>query len=191
MERELIRCSWCGNGPLYQKYHDEEWGVPKHNDQVLFELLILEGAQAGLSWITILKRRENYRKAFNNFEVQQVAQFTEKDVERLTGDTGIIRNKLKIKSAIKNAQVFLKIQEEFGSFSHFFWSYVNHTPIENRYKTGDEIPASTPLSEQISKDLKKRGMSFVGPVIIYAYMQSTGMVNDHIKSCFTRDKKRN
>lgn len=186
MEKEIKRCAWCGDDKIYQNYHDQEWGVVKKDDKTLFEMLILEGAQAGLSWITILKRRENYRKAFDNFEVQKIAAYTKKEEERLLSNKGIIRNKLKIKSAIKNARVFIKIQKEFGSFSNFIWAYVNHQPIVNQYKNKEDIPVSTPLSERISKDLKKRGMSFVGPVIIYSYMQSVGMVNDHTLDCFLR-----
>lgn len=177
------RCQWCSNDPIYQAYHDNEWGVPVYDDQRLFEMLILEGAQAGLSWITVLKRREGYRQAFDQFDVQKVAQCTAEDVERLRQDTGIIRNQLKIKSAIKNAKVFITIQKEFGSFSNYLWAYVDHQPIINHFKTLDEVPVSTELSLKISKDLKKRGMSFVGETIIYAYMQAVGMVNDHTQDC--------
>lgn len=182
-----IRCAWCTNDPIYQQYHDTEWGVPTFNDRELFELLILEGAQAGLSWITILKRRENYRAAFHHFDVEKVAQLTEEDEKQLLQNKGIIRNKLKIKAASRNAKSFLQIQQEFGSFSNYIWSFVNHQPIVNQFKTLEEVPASTPLSEKISKDLKKRNMTFVGPVIIYAYMQSIGMVNDHTLDCHTRN----
>lgn len=184
MEKEIKRCAWCGSAPIYRDYHDTEWGVVKKDDPTLFEMLILEGAQAGLSWITILKRRENYRKAFDDFDVQKVARYTEKDIERLLGDKGIIRNRLKVKSAVKNARVFIEIQKEFGSFGNFIWAYVNHRPIVNLPKTLADVPVTTPLAEQISKDLKKRGMSFVGPVIVYSYMQSIGMVNDHTSDCF-------
>lgn len=186
MKKELKRCSWCSKDKIYQDYHDTEWGVPKKDDKTLFEMLILEGAQAGLSWITVLKRRENYRKAFDNFEVQKVANYTDKDVKRLLVDKGIIRNKLKIKSAIKNAKIFVKIQKEFGSFSEYMWAYTNHKPIVNNYKNADELPITSPLALLISKDLKKRGMSFVGAIIIYSYMQSVGMVNDHTLDCFLR-----
>lgn len=189
MNNKIKRCEWCSNDEHYQAYHDTEWGVPKKDDKMLFEMLILEGAQAGLSWITILKRRETYRKAFDNFEVQKVANYTPKDEQRLLADTGIIRNKLKVKSAIKNAKVFIEIQKEFGSFSKYIWAYVNNKPIVNQYKTIAEVPASTPLAEQISKDLKKRGMSFVGATIIYAFMQSIGMVNDHTTDCFVRKQQ--
>lgn len=188
MKNKLKRCVWCSSDLLYQNYHDTEWGVPKTDERSLFEMLILEGAQAGLSWITILKRRENYRKAFHNFDVQKVASFTEKDEAKLIENKGIIRNRLKIKSAIKNAKVFIKIQEEFGSFSNYIWSYVNYKPIVNHYKSANELPATSPLAKQISKDLKKRGMSFVGEVIVYSYLQSVGVVNDHTEDCFVRNK---
>lgn len=186
MENQLKRCAWCSSDKIYQDYHDNEWGVPKKDDKTLFEMLILEGAQAGLSWITILKRRENYRRAFDNFELRKVANYTQKDVERLLADKGIIRNKLKIKSAIKNAKIFMEIQKEFSSFSAYIWAYVNHKPIVNNYKNADELPVTSPLAEKISKDLKKRGMSFVGAIIMYSYMQSVGMVNDHTLDCFLR-----
>lgn len=178
------RCWWAGDDPLYIAYHDEEWGVPTHDERELFELLVLEGAQAGLSWITILRRREGYRKAFDNFDVNKVAAYDEAKQEALRNDPGIIRNKLKIKSAVQNAQAFLRVQKEFGSFDAYIWGFVGVKPIQNAWKTMREIPASTPLSEQISKDLKKRGFNFVGPTIVYAYMQSIGMVNDHTTDCF-------
>ena len=183
---KLKRCKWCSNDLVYQDYHDNEWGVPKHDDRTLFEMLILEGAQAGLSWITILKRRENYRVAFDNFDVQKVAKYSEKDIDRLVNDRGIIRNKLKINSAIKNAKSFLEIQQDFGSFSKYIWSKVNDTSIINQYKDATELPVTSPLAEQISKELKKKGMSFVGPIIIYSYLQSIGMINDHTLDCFLR-----
>ena len=182
--KRLKRCSWCGEDPLYVKYHDEEWGVPVYDDQKLFEFLILEGAQAGLSWITILKRREGYRKAFANFDPVKVSKFSKKKVENLMKDEGIIRNRLKIESAIKNAKAFLKIQKEFGSFSKYQWGFVGGKPIKNKYKTLKGIPAETEISKALSKDLKKRGFSFVGPTIIYAHMQAVGMVNDHITTSF-------
>lgn len=188
MEKEVKRCEWCGKDKIYRDYHDTEWGVPKKEDKILFEMLILEGAQAGLSWITILKRRETYRKAFDDFDVQKVANYTSKDIERLLLDKGIIRNKLKINSAIKNAQVFIKIQQEYGSFSEYMWRYVNHQPIINNYKKITDLPVTTPLAKTISKDLKKRGMNFVGSIIIYSYMQSIGMVNDHTLDCFLRTR---
>lgn len=186
MNESPTRCAWCGNDPLYIKYHDEEWGKPVHNDQTLFEFLILEGAQAGLSWITILRRRENYRKAFANFDVKKVAAFTEKDAERLMQDEGIIRNKLKINSAINNAKLFIKIQEEFGSFKDYIWAYLpNKKPIINDFKKGG-IPVSTEISDAIAKDMKKRGFKFFGTTICYAFMQATGMVNDHVIGCAAR-----
>lgn len=186
MSTQPLRCSWCGNDPLYIKYHDEEWGKPVHNDHTLFEFLILEGAQAGLSWITILRRRENYRKAFAGFDVKKVAAFTEKDVERLMQDEGIIRNKLKINSAIKNAQLFIKIQEEFGSFAKYIWAYMpNQKPLINDFKKGG-IPVSTEISDAIAKDMKKRGFKFFGTTICYAFMQAVGMVNDHVVGCVAR-----
>ncbi|MCG7501909.1 DNA-3-methyladenine glycosylase I [Tenacibaculum sp. Mcav3-52] len=183
---ELTRCKWCNNDLVYQEYHDNEWGVPKYDDKTLFEMLILEGAQAGLSWITILKRRENYRKAFDNFDVNKVAKYSEKDIDRLVNDKGIIRNKLKINSAIKNAKVFIEVQKEFGSFSKYIWSKINDTPIINHYKDATVLPVTSSLAEQISKELKKKGMSFIGPIIIYSYMQSIGMINDHTLDCFLR-----
>lgn len=184
---ELIRCGWVDmNNPLYVTYHDEEWGRPVHDERKHFEMLVLEGAQAGLSWATILNRREGYRKAFDHFEPEKVAAYDEGKVEALLQDPGIIRNRLKVTSAIKNARVFLSIQKEFGSFDHYLWGFVNHQPIINHFKTLKEIPAQTQLSQKISKELKKRGMSFVGPTMIYAYMQAIGMVNDHLVDCFVR-----
>jgi DNA-3-methyladenine glycosylase I len=178
------RCEWAGSDPLYIQYHDQEWGVPVHDDRTLFEFLVLEGAQAGLSWITILRRRENYRQAFDNFDPQKVARYNPAKIERLLQDPGIIRNKLKVNSAVQNAQAFLRIQEEFGSFNQYIWGFVDHRPIINTWTQMNQIPASTPLSETISKDLKQRGFNFVGPTIVYAHMQATGMVNDHVVSCF-------
>lgn len=178
------RCSWCGDDPLYVKYHDEEWGVPVYDDDLLFEFLILETFQAGLSWITVLRKREHFRVAFDHFDYKKIAQYTEVKYEQLLNDPGIIRNKLKIKATITNAQAFIKVQEEFGSFSKYIWGFVNGKPIINHYKTLKEIPATTALSDTISKDLKKRGFKFVGPTVVYAHMQATGMVNDHIVSCF-------
>jgi DNA-3-methyladenine glycosylase I len=166
------------------RYHDEEWGVPVHDDRKLFEFLILEGAQAGLSWITILKRREGYRRAFDGFDPEKVAVYGESDVARLLADEGIIRNRAKVKSAIQNAQAFLRVQEEFGSFDRYMWSFVDGLPVVNRFESLDEIPATTELSDAISKDLRGRGFSFVGSTIVYAHMQATGMVNDHLVSCF-------
>lgn len=178
------RCGWCGDDPLYIDYHDHEWGAPEHDDRKLFEMLILEGAQAGLSWITVLKKRENYRRAFDSFDPVRVAAYTDEDVERLLGDAGIIRNRLKINSAIRNARSFLEVQAEFGSFDDYIWGFVDGQPIQNRWSSLKELPAKTTLSDTISKDLKKRGFNFVGSTIIYAHMQATGMVNDHTTDCF-------
>ncbi|MBM3401490.1 MAG: DNA-3-methyladenine glycosylase I [Bacteroidetes bacterium] len=183
----MIRCAWCGADPLYVRYHDEEWGKPVYDDQTLFEFLILESAQAGLSWITILRKRENYRKAFANFDAQKVADFTQDDVERLLQDRGIIRNRLKIKAAISNAKLFLKIQEEFGSFSDYIWGFLpDKKPVINKLRNQHELQARTALSDLISKDMKKRGFKFFGSTICYAHMQATGMVNDHIEGCIAR-----
>ena len=179
------RCSWANpSNPLYLAYHDHEWGVPTYDDKALFELIVLEGAQAGLSWETILNKRENYREAFDGFDVQKVAAYDEEKIEALLQNAGIVRNQLKIRSAIRNAKVFIEIQEEFGSFSAFIWAYVDHRPILNHFKNSEEVPASTALSDMLSKELKSRGMNFVGSTIMYAYMQSIGMVNDHLVGCF-------
>jgi len=178
------RCEWGTVSQLYIDYHDNEWGVPIHDDRTLFEFLILEGAQAGLSWETVLKKRENYRKAFSNFDPVKVSRYSDKKVEALMGNKGIIRNRLKITSAINNANRFLEIQKEFGSFDTYIWQFVNEKPITNRFKSIQEIPATTKESDAMSKDLKKRGFTFVGPTICYAHMQATGMVNDHIVGCF-------
>jgi len=187
MKTDLIRCHWCGNDPLYIKYHDEEWGKPVDDDKILFEFLILEGAQAGLSWITILRRREGYKKAFADFDVEKVAAFTEVDTERLMNDSGIIRNKLKVNSVINNARLFIGIQEEFGSFSSYIWGFMpDGSPIVNDFKSMGGIPARTEISDAISKDMKKRGFKFFGTTICYAFMQATGMVNDHIIGCIAR-----
>ena len=180
---ELVRCPWA-KGPEYEAYHDLEWGVPSRDDRHLFEHLILEGAQAGLSWITILKRREGYRRAFAGFDAEKVARFTEKDQARLLADPGIIRNRLKVASAITNARAFLKVQEEFGSFASYLWAWVDNTPIVNHFETLPDIPAQTPLSARLSKDLKQRGFTFVGPTAMYAFMQALGLVNDHLVRCF-------
>lgn len=181
----MKRCSWVDpENTMYCEYHDDEWGVPVHDDQKLFEMIILEGAQAGLSWETVLKKRPNYRKAFDSFNPQKVALYDEKKQAELLQNEGIIRNRLKIKSAIQNARAFLNIQKEFGSFDTYIWNFVNNRPIRNQFKTISELPAKTELSDMISKDLKKRGMNFVGSTIIYAFMQSIGMVNDHEVSCF-------
>lgn len=180
---ELKRCGWS-NTELYNDYHDHEWSRPIHDDKKLFEMLILEGMQAGLSWITILNKREAFREAFDDFDIKKISEYDESKIEELMQNEKIIRNRLKIKSAITNAKLYLKIQEEHGSFDSFIWSYVNNKPIKNHFTDIIEIPASTPLSDKISKDLKKRGFKFVGSTIIYAYMQSIGLVNDHIKECY-------
>ncbi len=180
--KEPKRCSWPGADPLYIKYHDEEWGKVTHDDDKLFEFLLLEGAQAGLSWITILRRRDNYRKAFANFDAKKIAAFDEKDVERLMQDEGIIRNRLKVNAAINNAKLFLELQREFGSFDKYLYSFMpNGQPIDNRPQTG--VAATSPESDAISKDMKKRGFKFFGSTICYAHMQATGMVNDHLADC--------
>ena len=178
------RCEWGTVSQIYIDYHDNEWGVPIHDDRTLFEFLILEGAQAGLSWETVLKKRENYRKAFSNFDPVKVSRYSDKKVEALMGNKGIIRNSLKITSAINNAKRFLEVQKEFESFETYIWQFVNGKPITNRFKSIQEIPATTKESDAMSKDLKKRGFKFVGPTICYAHMQATGMVNDHIVGCF-------
>ena len=184
-KKDVCRCTWPQiEDPLYTLYHDEEWGVPIHDDNKHFEFLILEGAQAGLSWLTILRRRENYRKAFARFDPKKVAAFSEKTIEELLKNEGIIRNRLKIRSTVENAKHFLKIQEEWGSFDNYVWSFVNHKPIQNRWNSLKEVPCETKESLSLSKDLKKRGFNFVGPTIMYAYMQATGLVNDHIIDCF-------
>ena len=180
----VTRCSWCGDDPLYVAYHDEEWGVPVYDDRTLFEFLILEGAQAGLSWSTILKKREGYRAAFDGFDPEVVARYDERKTAELLADAGIVRNRLKVASAVSNARAFLEVQVEHGSFSDYIWGFVDGAPIQNHWPTLAEIPAKTPLAETISKDLKKRGFRFVGPTIVYAHMQATGMVNDHVVDCF-------
>ena len=178
------RCPWATSDPLYVPYHDEEWGVPLHDDRRLFEMLVLEGAQAGLSWLTILRRREGYRRAFDGFDPQVVARYGPRDVERLLADEGIIRNRLKIGSAINNARAFLAVQEEFGSFDRFVWRFVDGRPTRNAWTKLEEVPAQTAVSNTMSRDLRKRGFTFVGPTICYAHMQATGMVNDHLVGCF-------
>lgn len=181
------RCGWCGNDPLYIKYHDEEWGREVSDDKTMFEFLTLESAQAGLSWITILRKREGYRKAFTDFDVNKVASFTDKDVERLMQDEGIVRNKLKIKAAISNARLFIEIQKEFGSFCNYMKSFLPEgKPVVNHWKTLGEVPAATPLSDAISKDMKKRGFKFFGTTICYAHLQAVGYVNDHLVDCICR-----
>lgn len=178
------RCAWSGSDPLYIEYHDKEWGIPVHDDRRLFEMLILEGAQAGLSWITILRKRENYRKAFDKFEARRIAAYDRKRVSALLRDEGIVRNRLKVEAAVLNARAFLEVQREFGSFNKYIWQFVDGKPIRNKRKTLKEIPATTPESDAMSKDLKKRGFKFVGSTICYAFMQATGMVNDHTTDCW-------
>ena len=181
---EKHRCGWCLGDNLYEAYHDEEWGVPVHDEQRLFEFLILETFQAGLSWITILRKRENFREAFDNFDYKKVAKYSEDKIQQLLQNSGIIRNKLKVRSAVSNARHFMEIQDEFGSFDHYIWSFVNHKPIQNKVENYKEAPPTTEISDKLSKDLKKRGFKFVGSTVVYAYMQATGMVNDHETSCF-------
>jgi DNA-3-methyladenine glycosylase I len=178
------RCGWCLGNPIYEAYHDTEWGVPVKDDATLFEFLILETFQAGLSWITILRKRENFRKAFDNFDYKKIVNYNQKKIDSLLEDAGIIRNKLKIKATISNAQAFIDIQKEFGSFSNYIWAFTNDKPIKNKVKNYKEAPPTTALSDTISKDLKKRGFKFVGSTVIYAHMQATGMVNDHEVTCF-------
>jgi len=178
------RCHWPGEDPLYIAYHDEEWGVPSHDDQHLFEMLNLEGAQAGLSWITILRKRENYRRAFANWDAVKISKFGKKDVARLMNDAGIVRNRLKIHATISNAEAFLKVRADFGSFDRYIWQFVSGKPIRNRPSGMGDIPAKTPESDAMSKDLKRQGFRFVGSTICYAFMQAVGMVNDHINTCF-------
>ena len=181
---DKTRCGWSTNDPLYIKYHDEEWGVPCHNDRKLFEMLILEGFQAGLSWITILKKRKNFKKAFDNFDPKKIIKYDSRKINRLMKDEGIIRNKLKINAAKINAKCFFEVKKEFGSFDKYIWQFVNGEPKINKFKTLKEVPAKTVESDAMSKDLKKRGFKFVGSTICYAFMQATGMVNDHVKECF-------
>ena len=180
----IKRCSWCGSDPLYLAYHDEEWGIPVHDDRRLFEMLILEGAQAGLSWLTILKKRENYRQAFHQFDPDKIARYGANDIQRLMQDAGIVRNRLKIEATVKNARAFLHICEEYSSFAEYLWNYVDGVPIINSWQQLSDIPAHTSLSDQLSKDLKKRGCNFVGSTICYAFMQAVGLVNDHTVDCF-------
>jgi len=180
----LSRCGWATDDPLYIAYHDREWGTPLHDDRGLFELLILEGAQAGLSWITVLRKRDSYRAAFDNFEALKVARYGEQKLARLLDDPGIIRNRLKIEAAVLNAKAFIDVQRQFGSFSTYIWQFVNHTPIQNSRQSLGDIPSSSNESDTMSMDLKKRGFKFVGTTICYAFMQATGMVNDHIVDCF-------
>ncbi len=181
---EKHRCGWCIGDPLYEAYHDEEWGVPVHDDATLFEFLILETFQAGLSWITVLRKRENFRKAFDHFDYKKIANYKEDKINELLQDAGIIRNKLKVNATVTNAKAFIQIQKEFGSFSTYIWGFINNKPIKNTFEDYRNAPANTPLSDTISKDLKKRGFKFVGTTVVYAHMQATGMVNDHEVNCF-------
>ena len=184
MKNELIRCAWAGTDPIYHRYHDREWGVPVRNDRKLFEFLVLEGAQAGLAWITILRKRPAYRAAFHNFDFNRVGRYTEKDVRRLLGDAGIVRNQLKVRSAIRNARAFIQVRKEFGTFSRYMWGFVDGEPVQNRRRSMKDVPPRTGVSDALSKDLKERGFNFVGSTIIYAHMQAVGMVNDHVIDCF-------
>lgn len=179
-----IRCAWAGTDPTYIDYHDNEWGRPEHDDNKLFEMLILEGMQAGLNWITVLKKRAAFREAFDRFDPGKVALYSEAKIQELLANEGIIRNRLKVNAAVTNAKAFLEVQEKYGSFDQFIWAYVKHTPIKNHWGKMEEVPATTPISDQISRDLKKMGFKFVGSTIIYAFMQATGMVNDHVTDCF-------
>ena len=183
------RCEWCGNDPLYVEYHDKEWGVPVHDERQLFEMLILEGAQAGLNWLTILRKRENYRKAFDHFNAKKIAQYDKAKVAKLLADAGIVRNRLKIAATIQNARAFLEVQKEFGSFDRYIWQFVGGKPKINHWKNLKELPPKTTESDAMSKELKKRGFSFVGSTICYAFMQAVGMVNDHVVTCFRYRKK--
>lgn len=180
----MKRCAWPGNNELMIEYHDKEWGVPLHDDRKLFEFLVLDAFQAGLSWSTILNKRKNFEKAFDKFNPKKISKYTEKDFKRLMSDSGIVRNRLKIKSTIQNAKVFLKIKKEFGSFDKYIWDFVNNKPFQNKFKSMKELPSKTPVSDVMSKDLKNRGMNFVGSTICYAFMQAAGLVNDHTIDCF-------
>jgi DNA-3-methyladenine glycosylase I len=183
---EKIRCAWCGTDELYQKYHDEEWGKPVYDDETIFEFLVLESFQAGLSWITILRKRENFRKAFDNFDYQKIANYPDEKVEELMQDAGIIRNRLKILATISNAQKFIETQKEFGSFSKYIWGFIGGKPIINLPKTLKDVPATTQISDKLAKDLKKRGFKFLGSTVVYAHMQATGLVDDHVTECWVK-----
>lgn len=187
---ELNRCPWCGTDELYVKYHDEEWGVPVHEEQKHFEFLVLESAQAGLNWLTILRKRENYRKAYDNFDAAKISEYDENKVNELMQNAGIIRNRRKIEASINNAKGFLEIQKEFGSFDNYIWSFVDNKPVINHWKDISEVPATSELSDKVSKDLKKRGFKFLGSTIIYAHLQATGIINDHLTSCFRHNEVR-
>ena len=184
----MNRCKWCEKDPLYIKYHDNEWGTPLHDEQRLFEFLILETFQAGLSWITVLRKRENFRKVFDYFDYHKIALYDEDKIQELLQDTGIVRNKLKVRAAVSNAKAFIEVQKEFGSFDKYIWSFIDGNPIQNQWTTTKELPATTEISDILSKDLKKRGFKFVGSTIVYAYMQATGMVNDHTIDCYRYDE---
>lgn len=186
----MNRCPWCGDDELYIKYHDEEWGVPVHDERKHFEFLVLESAQAGLSWITILRKRENYRSAYNEFNPVKVAQYDDDKINELLQNQGIIRNKKKIEASINNAKMFLKVQQEFGSFDNYIWSFVDGKPLINSWKNITEVPAKSELSDKVSKDLKMRGFKFLGSIIIYSHLQATGIINDHIKDCFRHKEMR-
>ncbi len=187
----MIRCEWANGSEIEKHYHDTEWGVPLHDDRKLFEFLVLEGAQAGLSWLTVLKKRKEYRKSFDNFDAEAIAQYSPRKIEELLLNTRIIRNRLKITAAVNNARAFLKVQKEFGSFDAYIWSFVNGTPVQNTWNNPSDIPAQTTISQIMSKELKKKGFSFVGPTICYAFMQAVGMVNDHITWCFRYNEIKN
>ncbi len=186
-----IRCGWCVGDPLYEAYHDLEWGVPLTEDAAIFEFLTLETFQAGLSWITVLRKRENFRKAFDNFDYQKIAEYSDEKLEALMQYSGIIRNRLKILAAVTNSQAFMKTQQEFGSFSKYIWDFVDHSPVQNSWKSLNEVPPTSAISDALSKDLKKRGFKFVGSTVVYAHMQATGMVNDHITTCFRHQEVKN
>ena len=185
---EKQRCGWCKGDALYEQYHDIEWGVPVKDDAILFEFLVLETFQAGLSWITILRKRENFRTAFNQFDYKKIAHYNQDKIDGLLQNTGIVRNKLKVRATVSNAQLFMKVQEEFGSFSKYIWGFIDGKPIQNKVRNYKEAPPTTAISDTISKDLKKRGFKFVGSTVMYAYMQAVGMVNDHEMSCFRYDE---
>ncbi|WP_339611040.1 DNA-3-methyladenine glycosylase I [uncultured Planktosalinus sp.] len=188
MTKIINRCPWCGTDPLYVEYHDKEWGVPVYDDATLFEFLILESFQAGLSWITILRKRENFRKAFDDFDYKKIALYPDSKIQELLQNEGIIRNKLKVRAAVTNAQAFMEVQKEFGSFSEYIWGFVDGKPIKNNLKSLQDAPATTALSDTISKDLKKRGFKFMGSTVIYAHLQATGVVNDHLVDCFRHNE---
>jgi len=184
MNAQIIRCPWCGTDPLYVEYHDREWGVPVHDDRTLFEFIVLEGAQAGLSWLTVLRKRENYRRALHGYDIARIAAYNEADMARLMADPGIVRNRLKVESLVKNARGALAVIEQFGSLDAYFWGFVDHAPIINSPQRMQDVPARSALSDALSKDLKKRGFNFVGSTIMYAFMQAVGMVDDHLTGCF-------